>query len=220
MTKRQATIVISGLLLAMLSIGCIPPTISAAISGAAKLSEGRASELTAAEIAALVEIANAAVPDLNLEVSSAQAAAISDFLNTRDLNTQEDFANLIADAANNPNGLDIDEALVAVFVQEFEPEITDELSDQGGGSLTSGLTKVLNSQLQMLTADEIQILGESLDELDVNGAGQSESLSNEQAEAIRVFLDVNDIDSISEFEDLDPGQAQIPDGAEELFAGL
>lgn len=222
-TRTQVTLTVLaglGLLLGTLTTGCIPPTISAAASGAAKLAAGNASDLSAAEIVALVEIANAAVPDLDLEVSTAQAAAIADFLSTNNINDQDDFTAFIDGVTSGQTDLEIDEAVVALFVQDFEPDITDELSNQGGGSLTSGLTKVINSDLGTLTADEVQILGESLSNLDIGGEQEAVDLSDEQAAAIVAFIDANNVSSVTDFENLDPDTVEIPEGAEALFDGL
>lgn len=221
-TPRTPRLLIAGLALMIgtLATGCIPPTISAAASGAAKLAAGNASSLTGSEIRALVEVANAAVPELELEVNAEQADAIAQFLSDNNINTQEDFVDLIDGITSGQTTLDIDPALVAVFVQEFEPETSPGLNNQGGGSLTTGLTKVINSDLTELTPDEVQILGQSLGDLDIGGPQQSVKLNDAQAAAIVEFVQINNLNTVADFEALDPDTAEIPEGAEELFEGL
>lgn len=220
--RRFAVMTIGMLSVGLLSIGCIPQnnTLTAAASGAAKLSSGNASDLTGSEIQALIEIANAAIPEVDLDVNAEQAAALADFLSTNNINNQDDFTNLVDAVTSGEQEIAIDEAVVALFVQDFEPEVTEQLSNQGGGSLTSGLTKVINQDLGSLTADELQILGQSIDELDIGGEQEAQELTDDQAAAIVTFIALNDIDTVGEFEDLDENNVEIPEGAEELFEGL
>lgn len=90
-------------------------------------------------------------------------------------------------------------------------------SNQGGGSLLTAGTKIAASNISGLTADEIQILGDTASEFNA----QVPALSDEQADAISEFLVQNDINSVDDIQAIvdDPGSLVIPDGLEELFSG-
>jgi hypothetical protein len=98
-------------------------------------------------------------------------------------------------------------------------------SNQGGGSLLTAATKLLNHRIGDLTADEWQIVGDNLPALaaqfnvDLQGY-EIPVLSDEQAAAIVDFLDVHNINTIEELQTaVESGAITEADIPEEL-AGL
>jgi hypothetical protein len=90
-------------------------------------------------------------------------------------------------------------------------------------SEVSWAIKAATNNLTEATAGEWQALAEKIDEF----VPEVEvSLTDEQAEAIVEFVQANDIDGVQDIQDLieqaqsDPDSITIPDGFEELFAGM
>lgn len=99
----------------------------------------------------------------------------------------------------------------------FQDERT---SNQGGGSVITAVSKITGGRMTGLTADEIQILGDTVSdlspEIDIN-------INDEQAAAVTDFLEANNLDSINEVEDFvhqaedDPSSVVIPQSLIDLI---
>jgi hypothetical protein len=100
--------------------------------------------------------------------------------------------------------------------------VDERTSNQGGGSLLSAGTKLLNHQIGSLTADEWQIIGDNLPALaaqfhvDLQGY-EIPVLSDEQAAAIVDFLDAHNIETIEELQvAIESGAITMEDLPDEL----
>jgi hypothetical protein len=90
-------------------------------------------------------------------------------------------------------------------------------SNQGGGSFISGSGKVAAGQMTQLTADEIQILADTANNLN---PAVDLTLSDDQAQVIVDFLVANGLNTPDDFLNLDPSSVQIPEGAEQLIGSM
>ena len=94
-------------------------------------------------------------------------------------------------------------------------------SNQGGGSLISAGAKVAGGSLATLTPDEIQILADEASNLSPDI--QIPELTDDQAEVVSEFLQVNNVNTLNDIEQLvenfenDPDSIVIPDEVTELF---
>ena len=96
----------------------------------------------------------------------------------------------------------------------FGPMVPERTSNQGGGTILTATGKVLEGQMTQLTADEVQIVTDQLNDLNPQ---VDLTLDDDQAQAIVDFLAQNGINSFDDFQNLDPGTVQPPQGAAELF---
>ncbi len=96
----------------------------------------------------------------------------------------------------------------------FAPVVPERTSNQGGGSMLTATGKVFGGQMTQLTADEVQIVTDQINDLNPQ---VDLTLDDDQAQAIVDFLAQNGINSFDDFQNLDPGTAQLPQGAAELF---
>ena len=96
----------------------------------------------------------------------------------------------------------------------FAPVVPERTSNQGGGTILTATGKVLEEQMTQLTADEVQIVTDQINALNPQ---VDLTLDDAQAQAIVDFLALNGINSFDDFQNLDPGTVQPPQGAAELF---
>ncbi len=95
----------------------------------------------------------------------------------------------------------------------FGPMVPERTSNQGGGTILTATGKVLGGQMTQLTADEVQIVTDQINDLNPQ---VDLTLDDDQAQAIVDFLAQNGINSFGDFQNLDPGTVQPPRGAAEL----
>jgi hypothetical protein len=96
----------------------------------------------------------------------------------------------------------------------FAPVVPERTSNQGGGTILTATAKVLGGQMTELTADEVQIIADQINELDLQ---VDLTLDDDQAQAVVDFLSEYNIDSLDDFQTLDPVAVQPPEGATELL---
>ena len=104
--------------------------------------------------------------------------------------------------------------LAGTFGCLFGPMVPERTNNQGGGTLLTATGKVLGGQMTQLTADEVQIVTDQLNDLNPQ---VDLTLDDDQAQAIVDFLAQNGINSFDDFQNLDPGSVLPPQGAAELF---
>lgn len=94
------------------------------------------------------------------------------------------------------------------------PSTDSTFTNQGGGNLLTAVGKVLGSNIDALTPDELQIMVSAVGEFDPQFAVE---VTDEQAAAGIDFIKANNIRSIADIEALiaqaeqDPGSVVIPD---------
>ncbi len=91
--------------------GALPPEVS----GALKIANNQWSQLTGAEIYALVQAANAADPDLNLNITREQADIIAQFLRDNEIDSPADWNAVVEQAANDPGSIVIPDGAEELF---------------------------------------------------------------------------------------------------------
>ena len=212
--------IVAGLLLTL--GGCFAPP---ELTGAMKVANNQLSQLTSTEILALLNAAKTLSPDLDLTITEEQAQGISQFLAANNINAVDQLEGVAEQFLEDPTSIEIPSGLLELFVSEYEPEnTTPRTTNQGGGSLLSAVAKLSEGQISTWTPDEIQIVGDTVCELDEQT--EDTALSDEQASAIGEFLVANEIDTVAQWQDVadraeeDPDSVVIPDGAEELFDNL
>jgi len=219
--KRHAIVGLA-IALCLAVTGCIQ---SAAITGAAKVANNQWSQLTGAEILALLTTAKQLRPDLNLDLTRDQAEAVSEFLSANGIDNQADLQSTLDAFITDPTSVVIPPGTLELLLGEYEnPTPTERTTNQGGGSLVSAMSKVTDGDIAAWTPDEIQILGDKITEL--NPDDDPMSFSDAQAAALSEFLVDNDVNTLGDWDGVmdqynaDPSSVDIPDGAEELFDNL
>jgi len=91
----------------------------------------------------------------------------------------------------------------------FAPVVPERTSNQGGGSILTATGKVFGGQMTQLTADEVQIATDQINDLNPQ---VDLTLDDDQAQAIVGFLAQNGINSFDDFQNLNPGTVQPPPG--------
>jgi len=91
-------------------------------------------------------------------------------------------------------------------------------NNQGGGTVASGYSKVTGGRLTALTPDEIQLLTDYA--ISQGLVENLEALTDDQAAAILQFLKDNNINSIEDFENLDPNNIVISDEVREAIEAM
>lgn len=100
------------------------------------------------------------------------------------------------------------------------PTIDARTGNQGGGSLISAGAKIAGGQLSSLTPDEIQIIADTVGELNPEF---KQEVSDAQAEASVAFLKANELNTIEDLQSLaekaeqDPDAVTIPDSVLSLI---
>ncbi len=100
------------------------------------------------------------------------------------------------------------------------PTIDARTGNQGGGSLISAGAKIAGGELSSLTPDEIQIIADTVGNLNPDF---KQEVSDEQAEASVAFLKANglntieDLQSLAEKAEQDPDAVTIPDSVLSLI---
>lgn len=230
MFRKPVHVLLSVILTLSLSLpltGCL--NSAPEVSGAVKIASGQMSQLTAAEILALFNTAKQFRPDIPFDLTQAQAEGISAFLKANNINTIEQLEGIAEQFINDPRSVQLPPGLLEVFLADYEnPSPTERTTNQGGGSLLSAATKLSSGQISEWTPDEVQVLGDTLTQLAAENGDPVEGLeyTDPQAAAIVDFLQMNDINTLEDWDDVksqydqDPNSVAIPEGALELFSEL
>jgi hypothetical protein len=199
--------------------GCMGPSsalVPPELTGAAKIAGGEMSTLTGQEILALSGAASdlsgalgVEIPsDFDLDLTMEQADALAEFLSLNQLNTVDDVKALVETAIEEPGSVAIPDGLIEIFLPDVQPQTV------------SAVQKLSEGEISSWTADEVQSLALEVGELDPDE--EPVPLTDEQSQAIVDFIVLNDIDTLADWQAVaeNPETAELPDGAEDLFAGL
>lgn len=217
--NRLKLTLIAMLTAGVLSSGCVVPNlVPPEVSGALKLANDQVGELTASEIAALVTRAQQFGVDIDVTITEDDAQAIVEFFDVNDVQTINDVTLLVEQFVADPSSIEVPDAAFDFIAAQLGGDTVHD--NQGGGNVATAARKIQRGQISTLTADELQALQ---DAIVANDPSVSTGISDEQAEAIRVFLVDNNINTITDFEaivqqaETDPGSVELPEGAEDLF---
>lgn len=104
--------------------------------------------------------------------------------------------------------------LAGTFGCLFAPVVPERTSNQGGGTILSATGKMVGGRMTQLTPDEVQIVADQINDLNPQ---VNLTLDDDQAQAIVDFLAQNGINSFDDFQNLEPGAVQPPQGVAPLF---
>lgn len=214
MQRQMNRVAVLGLLAGLLvSVsGCF---VAPALSGLEKIQSEQWSQLTGEEILALIQGGSLLGVELPFELTAAQADAIATFLHDNNINNEDDLEAILEQLFSDPGSIVVPDGALEIFLADVSSSAgTERTTNQGGGTLITAVEKVLDGEASTLTPDEIQVVVDKRTEEDA----QPQQLTDAQAAAISEFLVTNEIDTVTDWENVrDSGAATIPEGAEELF---
>ncbi len=116
MPRRMKTLVVMFVVIGMgLPLFGCPGALLPEVSGALKVANNQWSQLTGAEIYALVQAANAADPDININITREQADIIAQFLRDNDIDSPADWNVVVEQATNDPGSIVIPDGAEELF---------------------------------------------------------------------------------------------------------